>query len=227
MKKIVLLACLFLIAMSGCRAVSSVANSITGTDDSLLAQVPEDKMAPVDDARFQVTVAEERVKLAQLREDLLDYQEKLSERELDRAKNMREQREIELDLAKAEVIAAAGLSDPVESAKDINGFKQDLLQNEAELIDIDDGIRKEKERITSMQQQVSEQERHIAEMTGQTKVDPGMAPEEAVEPADDSIDMETEEKEEVTLPDYLKVEDDPDAGVDENGSAVEEGALPE
>lgn len=233
MKKLLLVACLVLIAMSGCRSVSSVTESIAGTNDSLLTQVPQEKMAHVDEARFQLSVAEEKVKLAGLREDLADEQEKLGGRELTMAKNLREQREIELDLAKAEAIAAANLTDSLESAKQINGYKQELLKNEADRIDIEAKIRKLELTINDLKERIRGQEQHIATMTNQAEsVDPGMAPSDdaGAQPAEDTFgSAETEEqKEEVTLPEYLKVEEDPDAAqTSGEGSAVEEGALPE
>ncbi|WP_147821017.1 hypothetical protein [Salidesulfovibrio onnuriiensis] len=232
MKKLLLAACIALVAMGGCRSVSSVTNSITGTNDSLLAQVSEDKLSKVDEARFELSVAEENVKLAELKKQLADYEHKRSVNELKLAKINREHREIEVDLAKAEAIRAADLSDPVEGVKEINGYKQELLGNDSNRIEMEAAISQDKLRIDNLKQQIAEQEQHIAALTHQpvassqsTSVDPGIAPAgESSAPASKSVKSDKE----VSLPDYLKVEDDPDVSSSGgNGNGVDEGALPE
>lgn len=228
MKRVLLVACIALLAMSGCRSVSSVTNSITGTNDSLLAQVPQDQMAAVDDARFQLSVAEEEVKLAELKEELANHEEDLADNELKQAKNVRERREIALDVAKAEAILAADLVDSFEGAKDVNAYKKELLDNESDNIDIKVAIRKNKRTIQNLQEQIKEQERVIAGMTDQpVAAEAGIAP--AEESAIKAKTVSEEPAEEVTLPDYMQVEEDPDAGLPPEGSGteLEEGALPE
>jgi|GEM_PF-1338850 len=213
MKKLLLVACVALIALGGCRTMSSLTDKITGTDDSLLTQVPEEDFLRVDEARFQHTVAEEKVTLAQLKADLSELREKLAGLELDLAKNIEEQRAIQVDLTKAEAIRAANLSERYEGAKEINGYKQDLLANEFDRIDIKADIEQAELHIADMEDQIKDQEGRIDDMISQhIPLDPAPpAPADGSESVPDVTSIEpAKPKGEVTLPDYLKVEDDPD-----------------
>lgn len=239
MKKFLFIACVFFLALTGCRSVSSVTRSITGTDDSLLAQIPQDQLAAVDEARHELDVAEENVVLAEMKEDFAELGEDLAGYEVKLAKNIQENREIQLDTAREQALAKAGYSDPQKSSEILSDLREELIKNESKRFDIEAAIKKTELRMDDLKQRIADQEQRVSAMTGQSvKVsvpesvnippaepgDAGVTTQSSPEPETKAQPQEVED--DVTLPDYLKVQDDPEIS---NGSQepddLEEGSL--
>lgn len=210
----VLLAGLLLALLSGC-TTTGVGGVFGGVDDSVLNQVPSSEMGDVYAAMDRLDLAREELKLAEMREDRAGMAEKQAGYEQDLADNMVEQREIEADIAKMEAIIAANLGDPVETHKKLNGFKSDKLENETKRFEIEAEVNKVRHRIEDMDARIVEQQKKIDQIRSFKAPDTESVQDAApAETSGESVQQPAQDAEsgDVTMPDYLQVEEDPDAG---------------
>lgn len=244
MRKILFAVCIFMLALSGCRSVGTMTRNITGSDDALVAQLSEEQLAPVDEARFHLNVANEEVSLSELKQELADYRADIAAFELSLAKNRQERQEIELDIAQEKALSQAGMREPGESAKNLAAYNDEHMSNESKRYDIEAKIKKVQLRVEDLTARIEAQEQRVASMSYSTPVASPVAPEAGSGPvaqpptSDASIPSDAgsgtvgaevksqDSKEGVELPDYLKVEEDPETtNGGDNGYEVEEGAL--
>ena len=114
---------IFLLALSlltGCEATRSLTSSISGSsDENLLAQVPAEEREEVKKAEFDLQVAGEKLKLAEMKTELASLQKKYADYDEDAADEYRKEAEVGLDLAKLEAIDRSGLGDTENNRKKI------------------------------------------------------------------------------------------------------------
>ncbi len=114
---------IFLLALSlltGCEATRSLTSSISGSSDgNLLAQVPAEEREEVKKAEFDLQVAGEKLKLAEMKTELASLQKKYADYDEDAADEYRKEAEVGLDLAKLEAIDRSGLGDTENNRKKI------------------------------------------------------------------------------------------------------------
>ncbi|KAB1443387.1 hypothetical protein [Pseudodesulfovibrio senegalensis] len=235
MRKILFAVCIFMLALSGCRSVGTMTRNITGSDDALVAQLSEEQLAPVDEARFHLNVANEEVSLSELKQELADYRADIAAFELSLAKNRQERQEIELDIAQEKALSQAGMREPGESAKNLAAYNDEHMSNESKRYDIEAKIKKVQLRVEDLTARIEAQEQRVASMSYSTPVASPVAQpptSDASTPSDagsGTVDAEVksqDSKEGVELPDYLKVEEDSETtNGGDNGYEVEEGAL--
>mgnify|MGYP000138556867 CR=1 FL=1 len=231
MKKILLVACIFALSLFGCRSMSTMTRNITGSDDALVAQLPEEQLASVEEARFHLNVANEDVTLADLRQRLADYHADIATLELALAKNTQERMDIELDIAQEKALSEAGLREPGESVKTLASYNEEHISNESKRYDIEAKIKKVQLRIEDLTSRIHTQEQRVSSMSYSSPVSAPISSETVSEAASQdskqtSSPTATSTKKDIQLPDYLKVEDDPETtnGAGEDYS-VEEGNL--
>ena len=114
---------IFLLALSlltGCEATRSLTSSISGSsDENLHAQVPAEEREEVKKAEFDLQVAGEKLKLAEMKTELASLQKKYADYDEDAADEYRKEAEVGLDLAKLEAIDRSGLGDTENNRKKI------------------------------------------------------------------------------------------------------------
>lgn len=216
MKKIFGAVCL-LGLLSGC----TTTGVFGGVDDSLVGQIPSSEMGEVYSAMDRLDLAEEELKLAELRTSRAERQEQLAEHEEELAENRVEHREIEVEIAKLEALEAQNLGDPAKNVKALNDYRADKLKNETERFGLEAEVKKTRHLIEDLDLRIAEQERMIRNVRkfkaaeSSSEMDEGGTP-EPVEtdlgnemPSDDASGIQST-GDEVDLPDYLQVEEDPD-----------------
>lgn len=217
MKKILSAVCM-LGLLSGC----TTTGVFGGVDDSLMGQIPSSEMGEVYSAMDRLDLAKEELRLAELRTSRAEQQEQLAEHKEDLAENAVEKREIEVEIAKLEALEAQKLGGPAKNLKALNEYRADRLKNENERFELEAEVKKTRHMIEDLDMRIAEQERRVktvrefkapessSESGGTGSLEPvetdlgsDIVKEEAseVQPSGDEVD----------LPDYLQVEEDPDA----------------
>lgn len=154
------LAVLFIIA--GCAttqelssSVKSKVSSITSTvDPALVNQVPSDKRDGFARAEYDLKVAAEKVKLAELKTEHAAAQKKYFDDEEDMAASFRKEAEVDYDLVKMEAIIKSGLGKKDENIKTKADLQSKKLKVQADRIkiqaEIDNAKAKAEELATSI-----------------------------------------------------------------------------
>ena len=159
---------IFLLALSlltGCEATRSLTSSISGSsDENLLAQVPAEEREEVKKAEFDLQVAGEKLKLAEMKTELASLQKKYADYDEDAADEYRKEAEVGLDLAKLEAIDRSGLGDTENNRKkiaDLTTKKSKIKGNRTQT----EYNRDSKERkINDLLKQIDEQETKITNL---------------------------------------------------------------
>ena len=156
---------IFLLALSlltGCEATRSLTSSISGSpDENLLAQVPAEEREEVKKAEFDLQVAEEKMKLAEMKTELASLQKKYADYDEDAVKEYRKKAEVGVELAKLEAIDKAGLGEKQANIEDIAALKAKELKIEANRIKIEAKRDTTGEKINDLMKQIEEQETKI------------------------------------------------------------------
>ena len=156
---------IFLLALSlltGCEATRSLTSSISGSpDENLLAQVPAEEREEVKKAEFDLQVAEEKMKLAEMKTELASLQKKYADYDEDAVKEYRKKAEVGVDIAKLEAIDKAGLGEKQANIEDIADLKAKELKIEANRIKIEAKRDTTGEKINDLMKQIEEQETRI------------------------------------------------------------------
>jgi hypothetical protein len=156
---------IFLLALSlltGCEATRSLTSSISGSsDENLLAQVPAEEREEVKKAEFDLQVAGEKMKLAEMKTELASLQKKYADYEEDAADEYQKKAEVNVDLAKLEAIDRAGLGEKQANIEDIADLKAKELKIEANKIKIEAKRDTTGEKINDLLTQIEEQETKI------------------------------------------------------------------
>ena len=156
---------IFLLALSlltGCEATRSLTSSInSSSDENLLAQVPAEEREKVKKAEFDLQVAGEKMKVAEMRTELASLQKKYADYEEDAADEYQKKAEVSVDLAKLEAIDRAGLGEKKENIEDIADLKTKELKFEVKRIQIVAKRDTTGEKINDLRKQIDEQETKI------------------------------------------------------------------
>ena len=156
---------IFLLALSlltGCEATRSITSSMSGSpDENLLAQVPAEEREEVKKAEFDLQVAEEKMKLAEMKTELASLQKKYADYDEDAVKEYRKKAEVGVDIAKLEAIDKAGLGEKQANIEDIADLKAKELKIEANRIKIEAKRDTTGEKINDLMKQIEEQETKI------------------------------------------------------------------
>lgn len=143
---------------------SKVTSIISGVDQNLFAQVPEDKREGVHKAEFDLKVSEEKMKLAELKKELAINQKEYADYEQDLTKKHRKDAAVALDMAKLEAIDKAGLGNEKDNIKAIADLEAKKLNVEADSVKIKAKLEIIELRISDLTKRIEEQKARIEGM---------------------------------------------------------------
>ncbi len=156
----------------GCETTKNIQGSITSKVDSmtsdvdkdLFAQVPVDQLEDVQKAKFDLLVSKEKVKLAELKEELASKQEKYANYELDLAQKNKKEASVKLDIEKLEAIDRSGLGEKKDNIKTIADLKATVSDIESDKIKIGSKLSTTQIDIDNLIKQIKEMEEMIKNM---------------------------------------------------------------
>ena len=156
----------------GCETTKNIKGSITSKVDSmtsdidkdLFAQVPENQLEGVQKAEFDLLVSNEKVKLAELKEELASKQKKYANYELDLAKKNKKEVSVKLDIEKLEAIDRSGLGEKQDNIKAIADLKAKVPNIESDRIKIGAKLSTTQIDIDNLINQIKEMEEMIKNM---------------------------------------------------------------
>ena len=156
----------------GCETTKKMKGSITSKVDSmtsdvdkdLFAQVPENQREGVQKAEFDLLVSNEKVKLAELREELASKQKKYANYELDLAQKNKKGASIKLDIEKLEAIDRSGLGEKKDNIKTTADLKAKVNDIESDKIKIGAKLSTTQIDIDNLIKQIQEMEEIIKNM---------------------------------------------------------------
>ena len=152
--------------------VKSKVSSITSAvDPALVNQVPADKREGFSKAEFDLKVASEKLKLAELKSELAGAQKKYVGYEEDLADSFRKEAEIDYDIVKIEAVIKSGLGKKDDNVKTKADLQQKKLKAQANRIGIQADMENTKGKIDDLTAQVAKMEESVKAM----KFDAGKA----------------------------------------------------
>ena len=138
--------------------VSSITSSV---DENLFAQVPEHERDDVAKAALALRVSEEKVKLAEMKTELANLQNKYVRYGENLAKKLQKEAALGLDIAKLEAIDRSDLGDKDDNTKKIADLKSKKLGIEAQRVKIEAQLATAKRQISDLTKQIEEQAEQI------------------------------------------------------------------
>jgi len=176
MKRVFFVSLLFVTAfflLVGCQTTQTLKSSITSkvtsftsdVDPELYAQVPEDQREGVQKAEFDMKRMEEKLKLAELKQDLASTREKYADYMQDLAEKDFKAAALNLDIVKVEAIDRAELGDKEHNINNIAKLKTKKHETEGDRINIEARVTIAEREIKDLTQQIKEQEEKIEGMT--------------------------------------------------------------
>ena len=177
----------------GCETTQTLKSSITSkvtsftsdVDPELYAQVPEDQRLGVQKAESDIKLMEEKLKLAELKNDLAGTQEEYSKYKQDLAERDFEAAALNLDIVKLEAIDRAELGEKEKNIKNIAKLKTKKHEAEGDRINIEAKVTIAERQIKDLTQKIKEQEEKIEGMTsGTAETDETVSEPPANEPKD-------------------------------------------
>ena len=168
---LVLIVAFTLLLPISCETAKGLKGSITSkmgsfkssVDDKVYSQVPAEDRQEVQKAEFDLKVAKEKVRLADLNMDLVPLQRKYAGYEEDLADKCHEKAAVSVDLAKLEAIDKSGLgqANNVEAIADLRAEK---LKLEADIVQIEAKMVTTERRIKNLTKKIENQAEKIESM---------------------------------------------------------------
>lgn len=149
---------------TACETTRSITDSITGgpsSSDELFAQIPAEDRSEVEKATFDLQVAEEKVKLAEMKSELASLHKKHAEYAEDVASKHLDEAELGVHLARIEAIDRAGLGEKEKNINEIADIKARKLKIEAARIKLAAKRDTTEQKIKDLIKQIDEQETKI------------------------------------------------------------------
>jgi hypothetical protein len=143
---------------------SKVSSLTSAVDPALVNQVPADKREGFAKAEYDVKVASEKLKLAQLKTEQASTQNKYFDYEEDMAASFRKEAEIDYDLVKIEAIIKAGLGKKDENLKIKADLQSKKMKTQADRIKIQADIDNAKAKIDDLAKQITKTDDSIKSM---------------------------------------------------------------
>ncbi len=155
---------LFLI--SGCAttqefasSVKSKVSSITSTvDTDLVNQIPVDKREGFAKAEFDLKVASDKLKLAELKSERASVQKKYASYEEDLAESFRNEAELDYDLVKIAAIIKTGLGKKEDNVNARASLQKKKLNTQSDRIGINADMENTKDKIDDLSAQIAKME---------------------------------------------------------------------
>lgn len=203
---------------TGCATTEKMTSSITSTvssmtsnvDEEIYAQVPEDQREGISAAESTLKVFEEKRKLTELKEELVDNQSKYAKYTKDIAEKEYEVASLSLDIAKLEAIDRAGLGEKEDNIKNIAKLKSKKLELEGDKIKIEAKISILESKISELTQHIKLQEKVVADMSAADSGAAALKPEDTAPDAQQPEDATTGRQDETKEPAADRPEDTQD-----------------
>ena len=179
--QICFLGLLVLVFISGCAATQEIKTSITSkvssitenVDPAIVNQVPADKKGGFSKAEFDLNVASQKVKLAEIKSDLAASQKKYAGLEEDLANNFQKEAALDYDIVKIEAIISSDLGKKEDNLKIKASLQSKKLQVQADRIKINADLEATKRRSDYLSTDIVRMDEAIKAM----KFNGGKAPE--------------------------------------------------
>jgi hypothetical protein len=161
---------LIMFVFAGCATMDELTTSIStkvsaitsNVDQSLVAKVPDDKRGGFPAAGFAVKVAEEKLKLAQLKTELAAKKKKYTEYEEDQVNTDLKDASLDYDIIKQEAInATPGLGKKEDNAKALTNLKLKKNELQADKIKTEANMAAAKQQMSDLADKIKEQEEKI------------------------------------------------------------------
>ena len=152
-----------LLFMAGCATTqeltssvkSKVASITSNVDPAWVSQVPADKREGFAKAEYELSVASEKLKLAELRTERASVQKKYADYEEDMAASYRKEAALDYDIVKMEAVIKSGLGKSKEdNAKTKADLQSKKLKAQADRISIQADIDNAKGKIENLSSQI-------------------------------------------------------------------------
>jgi outer membrane murein-binding lipoprotein Lpp len=158
--------------LAGCATTQGIKASITSevssltsnVDPAIVSKIPADKKEGFPQAEFALNVANQKVKLANLKSALASEQKKVAGYEEDLASNLQKEAEVDYDLVKIEAIINAGLGKKEDNPKIKAKLQSKKLQLQADRIKINSNIDVAKLKIKSLSEDITKLDEAIKAM---------------------------------------------------------------
>jgi chromosome segregation ATPase len=157
--------------------------------DELYAQVPAEDRSEVEEATFDLQIAEEKMKLAEMKSELTSLQEKYADYAKDVASKYRDEAELSVNLAKIETIHRAGLGEKEKNINEIAELKAEKLGIQADRVKLEAKRDTTEQRINDLAKEIDEQETKIVNLKAAGVAAP--EPVEVTEPGEEAEDVES------------------------------------
>jgi hypothetical protein len=165
-----LLAVLFIVA--GCSTTQELKTSITSkvssltdsVDPALVNQIPAGKKDGFPKAEFDLNVANEKVKLAELKSDLAANQKKYANLEEDLAENFQKEAAADYDLIKIEAIIVSNLGKSEDNLKVKAKLQSKKLDLQAGRVKINSNLEATKRKSESLTVEIAKMDEAIKAM---------------------------------------------------------------
>lgn len=146
-------------------SVKSKASSITSAvDPALVNKIPADEREGFAKAEFDLNIATEKVKLAELKSELSGAQKKYVGYEEDLADSFRKEAEFDYDLVKIEAVIKSGLGKKDDNVKTKANLQQKKLNMQSNRIGIKANMENTKGKIDDLTAQIAKTEESIKAM---------------------------------------------------------------
>lgn len=170
MKKTEMIFLVFImLAVSSCATVGDIKSSVStkvtamtaNVDPGLVAKVPADKRGGFLKAQFDVTVAEEQLKLAQMKSELAAKQENYVGYEEDMANISLKEVNLDYDIVKLQAVDASGLGKKEDNIKTLTNLKLKKVNLQTDRIKADANMADVKKQMNVLSEKIKAQEAHI------------------------------------------------------------------
>ncbi len=171
-QNIIVLGLLTLIFVAGCSTTQELKTSITSkvssitdnVDPAIVNQVPADKKVGFSNAEFNLDVANQKLKLAELKSELAGNQKKYAGLEEDSANNFQKEAAIDYDLVKIEAIINSALGKQEDNLKVKANLQSKKLSVQSDRIKINANIEATKRKSDSLSAEIVKMDEAIKAM---------------------------------------------------------------
>ena len=209
---LVLIVALTLLLPISCETAKGIKGSITSkmgsftssVDEKVYSQVPAEDRQEVQKAEFELKVAKEKVRLADLKMDLAPLQKKYAGYEEDLADKYHEKAVVSVDLAKLEAIDKSGLGQ-VNNVEAIADLRAEKLKLEADIVQIEAKMVTTERRIKNLTQKIEKQADKIKGMRMLETQETAAIESPSITEEEQKLEEQVEMIEDVTTPEAQEV----------------------
>jgi uncharacterized coiled-coil protein SlyX len=163
------------LAFAGCTTVSDIKSQVStkvtsitsNVDPNLVAKVPDDKRGGFPKAEFAVKVAEEKIKLAKMKNDLAALQKKITDYEEDLADTEAKDAGLDYDIVKLGAVDAAGLGKKEDNIKALTKLKLKKVDLQSDRIKTEGHLTAVKQQIQDLTEKIKAQEEQLKGLTAE------------------------------------------------------------